>query len=261
MTIDWFTIVAEIINFLLLVYLLRRFLYPAIIRAMDQREKLIASRLDAAEAKVQEASKEEAAYLRQKQELAASAEKFTAQARKDAENVRQKLSGEARADVDADKARWRESVRNQQEEFLKRLRVRAAEQVVAMVRRTLQDLADAPLEERVVAKFLQRLEKSGKPETAALKKSLAKGKPPVVVASAFELSDAQSKQIRDALKEHLGKDVNAEFMTSSDLIGGIELRVGELKISWTLQSYLDELEQEVSRAVEGAEDTGQGSQK
>ncbi len=261
MTIDWFTIVAEIINFLLLVYLLRRFLYPVIIRAMDQREKLITSRLDAAEAKLQEATKEEASYLKQKQDLAASAETLTAKAREDAEKVRQKLSDEARADVDADKARWREAVKNQQEEFLKRLRVRAAEQVVAMVRRTLQDLADAPLEERIVAKFLQRLEKSGKSETAALKKSLAKGKTPVVVASAFGLSDDAREQIRDALKAQLGKEVNAEFTTSSDLIGGIELRVGELRISWTLQSYLDDLEQEVSKAVEGAEDAGKAPEK
>lgn len=259
MTIDWFTIVAQIFNFLLLVYLLRRFLYPAVIRAMDQREKLIASRLDAAEEKAKNASEAEASYIRQKQELAASSEQLNTQAREDAEKVHQKLIEQARAEVDADKARWGEAVKSQEDEFLKVLRIRAAEQVVATVRRTLQDLADEQLEQRIVSKFLQRLNDDGKAEAAAIKKSLKKENAVISVASAFELADDARRRVRDTFKAQLGSDVDPVFTTSTDLIGGIELRVGETRITWSVQSYLDELEQEVSKAMAGAEDTGQGT--
>jgi len=259
MTIDWFRIVAQIFNFLLLVYLLRRFLYPAVIRAMDQREKLIASRLDAAEEKTKQASEAEASYVRQKKDLSASSEQLNAQAREEAEKVRQNLSEQARAEVDADKARWGEAVKNQEGEFLKILRVRTAEQVVVMVRRTLQDLADEPLEQRIVSKFLERLKDDGKAETAAIRKGLKKEKAVISVASAFELSDDARQRVRDTLKAQLGSDVDPVFTTSTDLIGGIELRVGETRISWSVQSYLDELEQEVSKAMESSEHAGQGT--
>ena len=48
MQIDWFTVVAQIVNFLTLVGLLKKFLYGPIIRAMDDRERRIASRLEEA---------------------------------------------------------------------------------------------------------------------------------------------------------------------------------------------------------------------
>ena len=58
MPIDWFTVVAQAINFLILVWLLKRFLYKPILHAIDEREKGIAAQLAQAEAKKAEAQKE-----------------------------------------------------------------------------------------------------------------------------------------------------------------------------------------------------------
>ena len=55
MQIDWFTVVAQIVNFLILVWLLKKFLYGPIIRAMDDRERRIASRLEEANARERQA--------------------------------------------------------------------------------------------------------------------------------------------------------------------------------------------------------------
>ena len=55
MPIDWFTVVAQAINFLILVWLLKRFLYKPILHAIDEREKGIAAQLAQAEAKKAEA--------------------------------------------------------------------------------------------------------------------------------------------------------------------------------------------------------------
>ena len=45
MLIDWFTVSAQAVNFLILVWLLNRFLYKPILNAIDVREKLIATEL------------------------------------------------------------------------------------------------------------------------------------------------------------------------------------------------------------------------
>ena len=45
MLIDWFTVLAQIVNFLILVALMKRFLYGPLIAAIDAREQSIAARL------------------------------------------------------------------------------------------------------------------------------------------------------------------------------------------------------------------------
>ncbi len=61
MLIDWFTVIAQIIDFLILVFLLKHFLYGRIINAMDQRARITA-RLDEAEAQKKEAENEAAMF-------------------------------------------------------------------------------------------------------------------------------------------------------------------------------------------------------
>ncbi len=58
MLIDWFTVIAQVANFLILVWLLKRFLYHPILNAIDAREKRIAKQLSDADAKMTEAQKE-----------------------------------------------------------------------------------------------------------------------------------------------------------------------------------------------------------
>jgi F-type H+-transporting ATPase subunit b len=58
MQINWFTVIAQVINFLVLVWLMKKYLYKPILQAIDDREKKIASEL--ADAKTQkEAAKSE----------------------------------------------------------------------------------------------------------------------------------------------------------------------------------------------------------
>ncbi len=250
MSIDWFTVGAQILNFLVLVYLLKRFLYPAVIRAMDKREELIVSRLKAAEEKMTQASAAEASYVLQKQELAAERDDMIAHAREDAEKLRRELLEKARAEVDAERTRWKTSIEQQEGEFTKVLRRRAAEQVVGIARRALHDLADEALEQRIVARFLERLQSISAEEAGALRKSLAGNGGSVTVASAFELARETQKQIRQAMQQHVGDSVETEFVPAPDMMSGIELIVGDIRIAWSLQSYLDELEREVLKAVE-----------
>ncbi len=50
MLIDWFTVGAQALNFLILVWLMKRFLYKPILNAIDAREKKIAAELADADA-------------------------------------------------------------------------------------------------------------------------------------------------------------------------------------------------------------------
>lgn len=58
MLIDWFTVIAQVVNFLILVWLLKRFLYQPILNAIDAREQRVATELADADAKMNEAAKQ-----------------------------------------------------------------------------------------------------------------------------------------------------------------------------------------------------------
>ena len=64
MLIDWFTVVAQVVNFLILVWLLKRFLYKPILDAIDAREKRIAAELADADAKKAAAEKQRDEFQR-----------------------------------------------------------------------------------------------------------------------------------------------------------------------------------------------------
>jgi F-type H+-transporting ATPase subunit b len=103
MLIDWFTVGAQIVNFLILVWLLKHFLYKPILNAIDAREKRIAAELADADTKKAEAEKERTdfedknkAFDQQRSALLGKAadeakaerERLIDQAKKDAESLR-----------------------------------------------------------------------------------------------------------------------------------------------------------------------------
>jgi F-type H+-transporting ATPase subunit b len=94
--IDWFTVSAQIINFLILVFLLKKFLYGPIIRAMDKREEKIAGRLNDAGQKQEEAQKEIKRYRKKNEDFESQRADMLAEAKTAAEQQEKQLIAMAR---------------------------------------------------------------------------------------------------------------------------------------------------------------------
>jgi len=95
MLIDWFTVIAQIINFLILVFLLKHFLYGRIINAMDQREARITARLEEAEAQKKEAENEAAMFKLKNQNFNSEREEMFSNAKEESESFRKDLMQKA----------------------------------------------------------------------------------------------------------------------------------------------------------------------
>ncbi|MGB4220397.1 MAG: hypothetical protein WBJ50_03870, partial [Smithellaceae bacterium] len=157
MHIDWFVFIAQIFNFLLLMYLLKRFLYGRILKAMDDREAKIAARFAEAEQLQAKATEEARLYERRNQELLEQKEQMLNEAVAAADARRRELMEKVRTEVEQVKIRWQEMIAREQDAFLHDLRNRAARQLFATVRKALADLADADLEERIIDEFIRRI--------------------------------------------------------------------------------------------------------
>lgn len=249
MLIDWFTVIAQIVNFLILIWLLRRFLYRPITEAMQAREARITARLAEADHKLDEARQAAARYERLRAELDENREGLLHEARQAAEAERRELLHAAREDFQRAQQRWRELLEQEQAAFRQELRRRAGEQTLAVTRRALADLANADLERQMVATFLQRLDGLDKAARQALADACRDGQPGLRVVTAFELPPEVRDGLARALRERLSADCEVRFETAPEVVCGLELRSDGHKLAWSLDSYLDELETRVTEAL------------
>lgn len=234
MRIDWLTVFAQIVNFLVLVWLLKRFLYQPVIDAMARREGRIESRLEQARAREAEADAEAEAYRGKSAALDEKREQRLAEAREAAREEKRRLVEEARGEVDQLRERWLGQLRREQDEFRKGLKSELGAAVAVAARAALSDLADSDLEERVMEVLLHRVEGLPPGERAAL----LEGEQPLRIVSAFELSDAS----RDRLRQALDPPGGLEFSVDDSLGFGVVIRAPDYKLEWSAASYLDELE-------------------
>jgi F-type H+-transporting ATPase subunit b len=250
MHIDWFVLFCQIFNFLLLVYLLKRFLYGRIIKAMDDREAKIAARFAQAEELKVKATEAAEIYDRRNQLLNEKSEQMLNEASQAAEAKRKELMEKVRADVELIKVRWQDMLAGEQEAFFQDLRQRAAKQIYATARRALTDLADANLEERIIDEFIRRIQELDKEKSAQIRKAISGSGDKVVVQSAFGIPAPTQGRIEQALKKQITNGFTIRYDTEPEIVSGIELRVNGHKIAWSLNEYLETLVENLSETLQ-----------
>lgn len=250
MNIDLFTFIAQIINFIILVLLLRHFLYKRIVRVMDQREEDISSRIRDAEEKKKEADKEKEEFEKKKSEIEEKQERMISDAEKEAEERKKELIQKARDEVDQKQKHWYESLQKQKQAFLNDLRVRTGEQVFDAVRKALKELADEDIEKHIITTFLDRIQNLEKSEKKEFNQSLSQSDHAAKIRSRFKLSKNMKQKIEKTVKDTFSKEVQLEFKTSDEMIGGIELESNDRKIAWNIDSYLSDLENNIAETFE-----------
>lgn len=249
MLIDWFTVAAQIINFLILVALLKHFLYGRVIKAMDQREARITSRLEEAERMKNRAEDEAAAYSRKSQEFDLQREEMITGAKEEAEIFKKELMQQAREEIEGIQVRWHETVEKRKAAFLKDLGERATKEVFSVTRRALKDLADADLEQQMVDVFVRRIKELDEQERGLIAESVdSSGE--VLVTSAFQIPEQGKTKIAQAITEHIKHGSRVAYQVLPDVISGIEFRTTGHKIAWSLDNYLASLETNVLDAIQ-----------
>jgi len=253
MLIDWFTIIAQVFNFLILVWLMKRFLYKPILNAIDAREKRIADELASADKKKAEAQKESDEFKRKNEEFDKKRAELLSKATQDAETERQKLMDEARKAADVLSAKRQESLRNDAKNLNQAISLRTQQEVFAIARKTLRDLSTTTLEECMTGVFIRRLQGMDSQTKNGLLNVLKTSSQSGTVRSAFDLAEGQRAAIQNALNVSFSADIHLKFETAPDLIGGIEFTSNGQRLAWSIADYLKSLEKGVDELLKEKE--------
>lgn len=249
MNINWFTVIAQIINFLILVWLLKKFLYKPVLDAIDAREKKITARLEDAKNKKEEAKKEQDDFAEKNKKFDAHKKELMDKAIADTKVQKDKLLEDARKDVDALHTKQQKAVADMQDNLKKDLAQKTQQQVFDISRKTLKDMASVDLEEQTAKLFISRLEELKDEEEKIFIDAFKSGSKPVLIQSAFELPKKQQTEIEKSVDKILGKETAFEFKTAPEIISGIELSANGYKLSWSIAAYLDSLQSDISETL------------
>jgi F-type H+-transporting ATPase subunit b len=250
MLIDWFTVGAQALNFLILVWLMKRFLYQPILHAIDEREKRIAAELSDADVKKAEAQKERDEFQNKNEEFDQQRAELLSKATIDAKAERQRLLDEARQAADALSAKRQETLKNDAHLLNQAISRRTQQEVFAIARKALTDLATTSLEERLGEVFTRRLREMDGQAKEGLAEALKTAIEPSLVRSAFDLPAEQRAVIQNALNETFSAEVHIRFETAPDLISGIEFTTANgQKVAWSIADYLVSLEKGVDELL------------
>jgi len=249
MLIDWFTVGAQALNFLVLIWLMKRFLYKPILHAIDEREKRIAATLADADAKKAEAQKQQDDFQQKNEdfdkERAALVTKMQAEAKAEGE----RLVADARKAADVLTAKREESLKSETQALTASLTNRTQEVVFQIARKALSDLATTTLEERMGEVFTRRLREISNETKSHLAEALKSTSSPAVVRTAFELPAREQAVVQNALNETFSADVHIQFEVAPNVISGIELCCGGQKVGWSIEDYLTSLERGVAELL------------
>jgi len=254
--INWFTVAAQIVNFLILAALLKRFLYGPIVRAMAAREERIASEMGAAAQKRREAEQEETAINQKMQEIQEQRQEMLAQAEHEAASHKAKLFDQARQDVDQIRQKWAESLKREKDTFFQNLRQRLIQEIFAISRRALREMADQDLEQRLFIVLLDRLQQMAPKERQIIQDSIQAAGGELLVTTAFELPEKTREEYAAQMRNQFGQGLALRFATSGELLAGIEMFTSSRKIAWSLGNFLETLEEDLSQAFEELEKRG-----
>ncbi len=249
MLIDWFTVTAQALNFLILVWLLRRFAYQPVLQAISRREERIAAQLAAAASAEAAANTEREALSGRRLEFEQHRAALLDQATQEAAALRSKLLEQARQDGAAERSRLLAVLRAEQVELELTLAREVRQVVLEIVGKTLQDLAHVELNDAMVEVFLGHLQALGEAERLLLLTAATSANTPVV-RSAFELAPDTRARIRTALAALGASDPDVHFETAVGLVCGIDFTAAGHRLAWSVGDYLAGLEEGIDRILE-----------
>lgn len=229
MRFDWWTFGLQTVNFLILAWLLQRFLYQPVMRVVAARREASEHLLAEAEAGRRKAEQIEAELAQRRQGMEAERDKLLAEARKAAQAETGAAMERSRAEAARAIEEAQQTIRRHATDALDDIRQQAARLAAAMATRLAQSAPPPP------EPFLDRLADTMATLPASTRAALRAG--PLEVATAAPLTPEAQKGLRRWLADWLGtqaEPVGAVFVVDPSLLAGLELRTPHavLRSSW-----------------------------
>jgi len=245
----WVTFGFEIVNFLVLVWILKRFLYRPVLGAIARRKAAIDQTLADAKARHAEASSLEGQYRDRLADWEKEKQVLRAQAGEEINAERARRMTALAGALDQERERRRAVEERQLSDWKGRQEDEAAAQGARFAARLLARLAAPELETRLVALALEDLEALPEGQLQALRRACRGPDSRIRVTSAFPLAETARAALAQGLRQATGASLDADFVEDPQVLAGLRVNIGP----WVMHCNLkDELQFFAEAARHGA---------
>jgi F-type H+-transporting ATPase subunit b len=236
--LNWTTFILEAVNFLVLVWILKRFLYKPVLAAIAQRKAAIDKTLSDAQARQADAQALERQFQNRLAEWEREKEGLRTAFLEEVSQQRAQMM----AALENSLAKERERARVLEERRLKELQDKAEIEGMAtglkFTARLLARLASPDLEKRLVDLALEDLALQPRERLEAIRAACEKPDCRARVVTCFPLPEPGREVIAEKLREMMKNGLTVEFAEDSRLLAGLRIGIG----AWVLRANLqDEL--------------------
>lgn len=225
MTFNIWTFLFEILNFLVLAYILHRLLYRPLRNAIDERQAANARAQQQAEETRQAASKLQEELQKQRADLESERQQAIREARTQADTERQKLLHETEQTLRRHREEVHQSLDRERQEALRALRSEVVNQAIAVASRLVHEAADRTLQDQLTLRLVETLRALPEEEVQQLRKQW-QPEDGAVLESAAMPDAATLDALNEAIAKLLARPVTPAIQTRPGLLAGVRLRLG-----------------------------------
>ena len=238
MELNWSTFVLEIINFMVLVWILKRFFYRPVLNVLARRRAGIEKNLSDAKTLHDDAEALQAQYRDRLADWEQERQQARERLAKEIEEERARRLAALQSELEQEREKTRIAEARRQADALHKAEETALIQATRFASRVLGQAAGPELEANLLELVIDELPQLSAERIAALHNRWGQSSEAIVIASAFPISDTQRQKLQKALNATTGADLPLHFEQDAGLLAGVRITVG----AWVLGANLkDEL--------------------
>jgi F-type H+-transporting ATPase subunit b len=248
MQFDPVTVIAQLVNFALLIWVLQKLLYSPVLKLIAQREADIAAHAESAEAETRAARSEAERFETERQALEASRAQTIEHAKQTGKAQAKTIIERAREKARQTQLAHEQDLELQSTQLKRQLTLDATHKIETIAARCLRDLADEELQ-HAMAKRLATAVRDLPTNTKNKIRQYLQDKPARLIAP-INIEAPTKKLLKSALQSICDNTVEIEVQTVETLSPGLVLELGPQTLEWTVEAYLSEFTQHLRDTLE-----------
>jgi F-type H+-transporting ATPase subunit b len=132
----------------------------------------------------------------------------------------------------------------EKEEFFQELQQKTGKQVFNVAKILMKELADEDLQEKMAQSFVKKIDNLSKKDRQKIREQAEETDYSMHVSSRFDLSDDSKSRIEKSLRDKISSKIKLNFDSTDEFVCGINLQIDGHKVVWTVDEYLQNLEDE-----------------
>lgn len=238
MEFSWTTFILEVINFVVLVWILKRFLYQPILNIVEQRRTLVEQTTEDAKILRSEADELQQTYQKRLSDWEREREVAREKLHQEIEVERKRLAQALAVNVEQEREKSKVLAEREAAQLRHHSEEQALRQAGNFTSRLLARIASPEVETKLIEMVLADLDGINEADAVSLRHAWQTGEEPVFISSGYPIEETQKIILQDKLNELLGGQAQANYSQDQHLIAGVRISVGPWVIRASLQDEL-----------------------